>query len=93
MAKDDKQNKTMSHKKMSESPKLKDPNPNVKKNDVKTTMMKKKKGMCQMTMIRPKIRGLKMTNPPKKSAQGTKIGAKGKGHLKGEFLGTSKMMS
>ena len=43
MAKDDKQNKTMSHKKMSESPKLKDPNPNVKKNDVKTIHKKKSK--------------------------------------------------
>ena len=40
MGKDDKQNKTMSHKKASASPKLKDPNPDSKKNDVKTSLKK-----------------------------------------------------
>jgi hypothetical protein len=43
MAKDDKQNKKMSHRKASEAPKSKDPNPNVKKNDVKTVLKKKSK--------------------------------------------------
>ena len=46
-----------------------------------------------MTMIRPKIKGLPMTKPKAKMASESQmIGAKGKGNLKGEFLGTSKMM-
>lgn len=43
-----------------------------------------------MTMIRPKIRGLSKTNPPKDKGRdkGQKIGMKGKGNMQGEFLGT-----
>ena len=44
-------------------------------------------------MIRPKIKGLPMTKPKVKIApEDQVIGAKGKGNLKGEFLGNSKMM-
>ena len=49
-----------------------------------------------MTMIRPKIKGLKMTDKKPKSSESVKepmIGKKGKGKFKGEFLGTSKLIS
>ena len=45
-----------------------------------------------MTMIRPKIKGLKMTKPKKQAKEGDPIGKKGHGNMKGEFLGTSKML-
>lgn len=49
-----------------------------------------------MTMIRPKIKGLKMTQMKPKGSESVKetvVGRKGKGKLKGEFLGTSKMVT
>ena len=50
-----------------------------------------------MTMIRPKIKGLPMTSKKLKGESGgdksPAIGKKAKGNLKGEFLGTSKMVS
>ena len=45
-----------------------------------------------MTMIRPKIKGLPMTKPKNQGKQDFHVGMKAPGNLKGEFLGTSKMM-
>lgn len=45
-----------------------------------------------MTMIRPKIRGLKVTNGPKGKKEEAKIGQKGKGKFAGEFLGTQNQV-
>ena len=44
-------------------------------------------------MIRPKIKGLKFTKPKSpKFPEEVTIGKKGHGNMKGEFLGTSKMV-
>lgn len=43
-------------------------------------------------MIRPQIKGLPMTKLKKKAKESSKIGMKGKGNLKGEFLGNGNMV-
>lgn len=43
-------------------------------------------------MIRPKIKGLKMTYVKDKEKKDNPIGKKGPGNLKGEFMGTQNQV-